>query len=241
MNHVVIFAGGIGSRMGDFDSVPKQFLKIDGKEIIIHTIENFHKNPNIDNIYISCNKDWIYLLEELISRYNLTKVKSIVSGGSTGQLSIYNGLLEAEKNISSKEDVVLIHDGVRPFIDDDLINKNIESVQKYGSAISCAPATETILLVDENCFLNDIQDRSLSYFAKAPQSFKLKEILECHRKALEENKDSFIDSCSLAQYYKIPLHLIRCSSDNIKVTTPKDFYILQALFQYNRTKEKIQG
>lgn len=235
MNHVVIFAGGIGSRMGNFDTLPKQFLKLNNKEIIVHTIERFQNNENIDNIYIACNKDWLDLMNELVIKYNLSKVTSIVEGGKTGQLSIYNGLLEAEKHMTSDDDIVLIHDGVRPFIDNELINQNIESVEKFGSSISCAPATETIMLVDENCFLTDIQDRSLSYFAKAPQSFKLKNILACHRKALSENIDTFIDSCSLARYYNQPLHLIKCSSDNIKVTTPKDFYILQALFDF---KEK---
>lgn len=232
MNHVVIFAGGIGSRMGNFDTVPKQFLKLNGKEIIVHTIERFQNNKNIDKIYIACNKDWIDFMKDLADKYQLSKVVSIVEGGKTGQLSIYNGLIEAEKNKSGDDDIVLIHDGVRPFIDDDLIDKNIESVMKYGSAISCAPATETIMLVDKDCFLEDIQDRSLSYFAKAPQSFKLDDILRYHRSALAENIDSFIDSCSLVRYYHHPLHLVQCSSDNIKVTTPKDFYVLQALFTF---------
>ena len=231
MNHVVIFAGGIGSRMGALDC-PKQFLKLEGKEIIVYTVEQFQNHPRIDAIYIACHKDWIGYMKELVEKYALSKVKSIVPGGYTGQLSIYNGLLEAEKYKETDEDIVLIHDGVRPIIDADLISANIRSVEENGNAISCSPAIETVLLVDDDLNITHIEDRSTCFYAKAPQSFLLKDILHCHRNALEEEKNDYIDSCSMMKKYGIKLHLVTCSSDNIKVTTPKDYYLLKALLEY---------
>ena len=228
MNHVVIFAGGIGSRMGKTEC-PKQFLKLDDKEIIVHTIEKFQEHPFIDGIYIACHIDWIDYMQELKKKYALTKVKSIVPGGQTGQLSIYNGLLEAEKNQKSDEDIVLIHDGVRPNIDEDLITENIKCVKENGNSISCSPAVETILLVDESRDIKQIEDRSMCFYAKAPQSFLLKDIISCHRRALNEGRTNFIDSCTMMEFYGFKLHLVPCSSDNIKITTPKDFYLLKAL------------
>ena len=228
MNHVVIFAGGIGSRMGITDC-PKQFLKIDGKEIIVYTIEKFQNHPGIDGIYVACHKDWMDYMSSLVNKYSLSKVKSIVQGGETGQLSIYNGLLEAEKYRESEKDIVLIHDGVRPNIDEELISANISTVKEKGNSISCSPAIETVLLVNADKDIRHVEDRSMCFYAKAPQSFYLDEILSCHRRAVGEGLTQFIDSCTMMSHYGVKLHLVPCSSENIKVTTPKDFYLLKAL------------
>lgn len=226
----LIFAGGSGKRMGK--EIPKQFLKISKKEIIIRTLEVFEKSNYIDEIYISCIEDWIEYLQELLIKNNITKVKSIVPGGKTGQLSIFNGLKKAyEDNKSEKDAIVLIHDGVRPFINDDLIKRNIECVINNGCAISCAPAIETILLVDENNEVQHITDRNNSKLARAPQSFCLNKIYHLHLKALEENKDNFIDSCSMMNYYKEKLYIVDTSNDNIKITTPNDYYIAKCIFE----------
>lgn len=226
----LIFAGGSGKRMGK--EIPKQFLKISKKEIIIRTLEVFEKSNYIDEIYISCIEDWIEYLQELLIKNNITKVKSVVPGGKTGQLSIFNGLKKAyEDNKSEKDAIVLIHDGVRPFINDDLIKRNIECVINNGCAISCAPAIETILLVDENNEVQHITDRNNSKLARAPQSFYLNKIYQLHLKALEENKDNFIDSCSMMNYYNEKLYIVDTSNDNIKITTPNDYYIAKCIFE----------
>ena len=143
MNIAVIFAGGVGKRMGQTDK-PKQFIEIEGKPIIIHTLEIFEKNKNIDKIVIASLKEWIEYLQELIEKYSIKKVEKIVSGGETGQMSIFAGV-KAAKELYPEDSIVLLNDGVRPFIDDDLINKNIENVKKNGSAISCVGSTETFL------------------------------------------------------------------------------------------------
>ena len=150
MNIAVIFAGGVGKRMHSKEC-PKQFLKIYNKPIIIHTLEYFEKHPLIDAIVISCVEEWMPYLEELIYKYRIEKVKKVVVGGETGQLSIYNGLKAAEDVANGEKAIVLIHDGVRPLINAKLITDNIESVKKNGSAITTAVVKETILVVNGVC------------------------------------------------------------------------------------------
>lgn len=236
MNIAVIFAGGVGSRMHSKDK-PKQFLELYNKPIIIHTLEVFNNTEEIDAIIISCVEPWINYLKELIYKYRIDKVKEIVPGGETGQLSIYNGLCAAKKYLEEQDSIVLIHDGVRPIIDSSLIKENIESVKKYGSAITTSPVKETVLVVDKQGFIDYVPERVNSRIAKAPQSFWLKDILNAHTKALEEGKKEFIDSCTMMQYYKYPLHLVDGGYQNIKVTTPEDFYIMRALLD---AKENAQ-
>lgn len=229
-NIALIFAGGTGKRMGK--DIPKQFLKISDKEIIIRTIEVFEKSDYIDEIYISCIESWVDFLNDLLKKFNIKKVKKVVSGGTTGQLSIFNGLQAAyEYNKDYKDAIVLIHDGVRPFIDEDLIKRNIECVQENGCAISCAPAIETILLVNEKNEVKTITDRNYSKLARAPQSFYLKDIYDLHLKAQEDKIYSFIDSCTMMQYYNKKLYTVETSSENIKITTPNDYYIAKCIFE----------
>jgi len=228
MNLALIFAGGVGKRMGN-SGVPKQFLKLYGKEIIIYTLEIFENNENIDGIVISCLEEKIELLKKLIVKYEFKKIKSIVSGGTTGQESIFNGLKELEKYYS-KKDIVLIHDGVRPLINNETLNNNIELVKQKGNAITTAPAIETIIkLEEEKSIIKDIFNRSECYMARAPQSFFLGDILSAHKKAVEEHKLNFIDSASLMTYYGYNLNIVNGPTENIKITTPSDFYIFKAI------------
>lgn len=228
MNIAVIFAGGTGTRMNNKDK-PKQFLKMHDKPIIIHTLEKFQNNENIDAIVIACIKQWINHLLQLIEYYHISKVKRIVPGGETGQLSIYAGLNAAKDIAEGKNAIVLIHDGVRPLINDDVINKNIASVMKNGSAITSVNVTETIMEINDDASIKYIPDRTHSRLARAPQSFLLDEILDVHNKALLEGKKDFIDSCTMMSHYGKKLYLIDGPIENIKVTTPQDFYIMRAI------------
>ena len=195
----------------------------------MYTLEIFENNQNIDGIVISCLKEKIEDLRKIIEKNNLKKVVSIVPGGNTGQESIYNGLKEIEKRYS-KNDIVLIHDGVRPLINNDTINDNINLVKEKGNAITTAPAIETIIkLKTEENIIDDIYNRSECFMARAPQSFQLKDILEAHEKAIKEEKFDFIDSASIMKYYGHNLNIINGPSENIKITTPSDFYIFKAI------------
>lgn len=244
----VIFAGGVGKRMHSRD-IPKQFLKIHEKPIIVHTIEIFNDHPEIDGVVISCVADWIGNMKELCGKYNLNKVKRIVPGGTSSQESIYNGLVAAEELVldrhvatggGNQKDIVLIHDGVRPLITAKTISDNIKCVEDHGSAITSVKVKETVLLVDNDEIIKEVPNRSDSRMARAPQSFYLDEILKAHRMAREEGKTGFIDCCSMMQFYGKKLYLVDGPQENIKITTPDDFYSMRAILDA-RENAQIYG
>lgn len=229
MNIGVIFAGGVGSRMHSKDK-PKQFLKVYDKPIIIHTLEYFQENESIDAVVVVCVESWISYLNELVEKYGLNKVKKIVPGGNTGQLSIYNGLCAVDKLISSdNDDIVLIHDGVRPLISSELLTENINHVKVYGNSITSGIVKETIVEIDDDGNIKLVPDRAHSRVAKAPQCFYFKDIFSCHKKALDQGIDNFIDSCTMMNYYGYKLHMTDGPYENIKITTPDDFYTMRAI------------
>ncbi len=236
MNIAVIFAGGSGTRMHTKDK-PKQFLLVHGKPIIIHTVELFQYHPLIDKIVVVCIEDWIPYMEELVFRYRLNKIEKIVPGGATGQLSIFNGLKAADELYGSEGNIVLIHDGVRPLIDEKCITDNIDSVKANGSAITCVNAKETVVLVDEEGHVTEVPDRSRSRLARAPQSFWLNEILAAQNKAVSEGYTNFIDSCTLMRHYGHDISVVIGPDENIKITTPDDFYTFRALYDAHENRQ----
>lgn len=235
MNVALIFAGGSGHRMKT-TSCPKQFLSLYGKPIIIYTLEVFEKASAIDAIVISCIPGWVDQLWNMIKKYNIAKVKNVVLGGSTGQESIYNGLVAAEK-FADKNAIVLIHDGVRPIVDPSLVSDCVEMTQIRGNAIVVSPVVETIVSVTENREIADVMRRENCYVAKAPQCFFLKDILSAHQQACLEKRNDFIDSASMMKHYGATLHYVECSPNNIKITTSIDYYIFKALIDAQETQE----
>lgn len=236
MNLSIVFAGGSGSRMHT-KSRPKQFLELNGKPIIIYTLELFDNHPDIDGIVVVCIKEWIPFLKKMLKKFEITKVLQIVSGGKSGQESIFNGLVAAENYVKSVPDtIVLIHDGVRPLITEETITDNIAKVKERGSCITCAPAIETFIVKQENGSL-EIPTRSNSLIARAPQSFYLKDIIDVHRKAQDENKYDFIDSCSMMSYYGYKLGIIIGPMENIKITTPTDYFIFRAMVEVHENQQ----
>lgn len=240
LNIAVIFAGGVGRRMHSSDK-PKQFLEIHSKPIIIHTLEHFEYHPMIDCIVVVCKEDWILYLNELLYRFRIEKVKRVVPGGATGQLSIYEGLKAAKEIAGIDDTVVLIHDGVRPLINGKLITANIESVKKNGSAITTALVTETILVVnDAGTTIDYVPSRNNSRVAKAPQSFWLKDIIKAHEMSLLEGDTNCIDSCTMMQKYGKKMYLIDGPGENIKITTPDDFYTMRAILEARENAQLIE-
>lgn len=228
-NAAVIFAGGTGQRMNT-RTVPKQFLELHGKPIIIYTLEAFERHEEIDGIIVVMIESWIDHTRDLVRRYGLEKVKRIVPGGASGQESIYNGI-KAAADVYGPDDIVLIHDGVRPLIDEETITANIRSVEKYGTAITVTPAIETITMKDETGAVGTIIDRSMCELARAPQSFRLGQILDVHEKARKEadGTSGFIDSASMMKHYGYKLYTVQGKPENIKITTPSDYYIFRAM------------
>lgn len=227
MNNIaVIFAGGSGERMNT-RSRPKQFLEFRGKPIIIYTLELFDNHPQIDGIVIACLRDWIPYLQKMLRKFEITKVFEVVEGGETGEDSIRAGL-EAAAGRYPDETTVLIHDGVRPLITEQTISDNIAGVEQFGSCITCVPATETFIVSRKDGRL-DIPARADSLIARAPQSFRLGDILSAHRRAVQEGWHDFIDSCSMMNHYGYKLHTAIGPTENIKITTPTDYFIFKAM------------
>lgn len=227
MNIAVIFAGGAGNRMNT-TSKPKQFLELHGKPILVYTLEVFQKSPKIDGIVVAMLEDWIPYSEKLIDTFKLDKVKAVIPGGKNSQESIYFGVKKAYE-LFPKDSVVLVNDGVRPLIDENTIECCIDSVEKYGSAITVAPAIETVSMIGDKESVGKILPREKCQMVKAPQCFRLGEFYNAHTQAIKDKYTDFIDSASLMQFYGKDLHTISGTMENIKITTPGDFYIFRAL------------
>lgn len=230
----IIFAGGCGKRMNTI-ARPKQFLEFRGKPIIIYTLELFDNHPLIDGIVVACIKEWIPHLEKLLRKFEITKVVEIVPGGETGQDSIHAGLVAAKEHYPLNS-IVLIHDGVRPLITEKTISDNIESVKKHQSCITCIPALETFVILKEGQDI-DIPSRKNSLIARAPQSFILSDILAAHQKAIMEGRHDFIDSCSMMNAYGYKLHTIIGPMENIKITTPTDYFIFKTMVDVHENQQ----
>lgn len=240
MNIAAIFAGGSGIRMNT-KSRPKQFLELHGKPIIIYTLELFDNHPDIDAITVACIQSWIPFLEKQIRKFEINKVVKIVPGGATGQESIYNALCAAEQRALSSQGTldgvnVLIHDGVRPLITEQTITDNINKVMECGSCITCVPATETLVVRQQDDSLQ-IPSRKDSLIARAPQSFRLTDIISAHRKAIDEGRNDFIDSCTMMSHYGYTMGIVNGPVENIKITTPTDFFVFRAMVQVHENQQ----
>ena len=238
-NIAIIFAGGTGQRLNNGEnSIPKQFLKINEKPIIIHTLELFQNHHSIDKIYIAIHPDYYEYMQELVKHYYITKTAGIVKGGATGQDSIYNALKLAQSE-NSEDSIVLIHDGVRPNITEEVITKNIECAKKNGNAITCTSCFETILVSENGKNPQHVPYRKHTYSAQAPQSFHLGEIVQAHEstRKVNPNYTDIVDSCTLFKTLNKPTYMIFGNRGNIKITTIEDLYILRAFIRYKEDLE----
>lgn len=227
MNVALVFAGGSGQRMKN-TAKPKQFLDVYGKPIIIYTLEEFQRNRDVDMIVVPCIAGWEEYLEELCEKYRITKLKKVLTGGKDTQESKMIALRYLE-TICKDDDIVILHDAVRPLITQKMINDNIESVKKYGNAVTSAPFTETGIVSEDTEFTEKTIIRNTLYIAKAPQSFYFKDVYDAHKKGETMPYTITIDSCSLMTELGIKLHLVPCETPNIKITTPEDYYLFKAL------------
>lgn len=236
MNIAIIFAGGSGVRMGA--GVPKQFLEINGKPILIHTLQLFQEHEEIDKIYLAMSPDYIRYTQQLILDYRIDKIAAVVPGGETAQDSIYHALKKAQEE-NEEDSIVLIHDGVRPFVEYSVISDNIESVQKYGSAITSTLCYETVLVSHDGAVVDDLPLRKETYTAQAPQSFYLKDIIAAHDavRATAERYENMVDACTIYRSVGKQPHMVLGNRGNIKVTTPEDVYMFRALLQYKENEQ----
>jgi len=228
MNTALIFAGGTGIRMNT-RAKPKQFLELHGKPVIIYTLEHFEMHPEIDNIVVVCLEGWMAGLRHLLRQYALEKVSQVVPGGDGGDLSIYNGL-RVIADTCSPDDIVLIHDGVRPLISAELISSNIAKVKESGNAITVDNVSESVVRLDSGGRVIDVPTRREMFFAKAPQSFKLGMIWDLYQRA-QKDCHRTVDSAHLCSIYGVKMYTVKSTPNNMKITSPADYYIFRALFE----------
>ncbi len=231
----MLFAGGVGRRMKS-DDLPKQFLKVAGKPIIIRTIGHFEKHPEVDDIVIACKEEWIDYLNELIEKYEIKKVRAVVAGGENGYQSIHNGVVETAKVATNPDDIILICDGVRPMLSESLITNCINDTKKYGTAVPVTPSIDSLLYSEdgENC--GKSYKRSSMYVTQAPQGYTMEKILWAHAEAEKRGITNPVSSSELFIELGHDVHLFIGERTNIKVTTPEDMDALRASFFYKHFK-----
>lgn len=232
MNIALILGAGNGTRMGNV-STPKQYLNINGKPLIVHTIEAFQAHDKIDLIVIVTGKKYIDNVTEYVNVFNLNKVKYIVEGGSTRQESSFNGLKKI-KEFATDNDLVLIHDAARPMINSRIISDNIEVANKYSAAITVIPSTDTIVISKDHQIMDEVPLRENLYKAQTPQSFQFKLIYEAHDWALKNNIIDASDDCQLVKRKGFNVHLVNGETSNIKITTFDDLLIVKALLEIKK-------
>ncbi len=235
MVSAMLFAGGSGQRMKSAD-IPKQFLEIEGKPIIIRTMEHFDKHPEVDNIVVACKEDWIDELKRLIKEFHIEKVVDIVPGGATGFDSIHNGVMKVAEFATKKNDIILICDGVRPILSEKLISDCIRDTRKYQTAVPVTPSIDSLLYSEDGATCSKSYQRSTMYITQAPQGYTMEKILWAHEEAYKRGVTNPVSSSELFIELGHEVHLFLGERTNIKVTTPEDMDTLRASFYYEHYK-----
>ena len=227
-NYVVLLAGGVGKRMGA--DIPKQFLEVEGKPIIVHSIENFQRNKNIDKIVVVCLKEWMGRVKEMVGKHSLAKVAWIVEGGDTSHDSIRNGVFFLRDKLTA-DDFVIVHDAVRPVLPQKAIDEVIRVAHEKGNAASSIACHPPIVFTDDfESGITDV-DRDHVMLTASPQAFRYSLALECYEKAERENKQDFAFTSSLLIYCGKRVYFAKGTTCNIKITTKADIALFSALLK----------
>lgn len=225
-NIVILTAGGIGSRT--HQDIPKQFLHVENKPILLYTMEAFQNHPNIDEICVAILEGWDQILWAYAKQFNITKLKYVVTGGASGQESIFNGLQAIRKD-HLDDDVVIVHDGNRPMIEPDIITDNLVKQKIYGSAVAAIPCTEVVFISENKIDSNKSIPRENLQRTQTPHSYFLGDLWNAHTEAKERGIRDTAASCSLMEALGKTTYFSRGSEKNLKITTVEDIEIFKAL------------
>ncbi len=226
MNIALITAAGVGTRTQQL--VPKQFLNVNDKPIIIYTMECFQNHPEIDAIYVACLEGWEGFMDLYARQYDITKLKRIVRGGKTGQESIENVLAVIDKECDGN-DIVLVHDGARPYLPAQVITDNIETCRKHGNGITAIDCKEAMLQTDDKIKSNISIDREVLYRTQTPHSMYLKDMMKLHEEAREKGITGSVATCTLLIECGYTVWFNRGSDLNFKITSKEDLVLFKAL------------
>lgn len=227
-----ILAGGVGSRMNISD-MPKQFLDLGEKPIIVHTLEKFKLCSRLDHIYLGVHPDWLTHTNDLIEKY-LGKAAAenvhVVAGGTDRNSTIFNIISDIEKNFGESEDnIIVTHDSVRPFVTQRMIEENIDAAIKYGAVDTVTSAIDTIVESDDGEFIKEIPNRQKMYQGQTPQSFKISVLKKLYSELTDDEKAILTDACKICIVKGYPVYMVEGEISNIKITTVSDYKIAQAM------------
>lgn len=226
MNVAIIIAGGVGSRMNS--AIPKQFIEVEGKPIIVYTLKSFQNHINIDAIEVVCISEWIPFLNSLVKKFKLTKVRWIVPGGDSGHASTYNGLKNLENNIDVN-DIVVIHDAIRPIVPTLIINDLLETCKKYGNACASLPCHETLILKTSEISGTRSIDRKTVQRVQTPQAYLFGDILSAYREAETKGISNSVYANTLMIELGKEIFFSKGFNSNVKITTHEDIALFIAL------------
>lgn len=232
-NIALIIAGGHGQRMGQ--DIPKQFLNVRDKPVILYTLAAFQKHPCIDGIVVVCLEGWEKILNAYCRQYAITKLESIVSGGVNGQESIYRGV----KDIASrheKEDLILIHDAIRPLVSEEIISDCIRVAGQFGNAVSVVPCNTAMLCTEDGITSSGQIPRDNLKVTQTPQCASVETLLKAHEEAGEKGITNSVSTCTLLTELGRPLHFSLGSEKNIKLTSTDDLEIFEALLEAKKAE-----
>lgn len=227
MNIALIIAGGVGQRMGQ--DIPKQFINVDNIPVIVYTMAAFQKHPEIDAIEIVCVDGWHEVLYAYAKQFGISKLENVVSGGKNGQDSIRNGLYDIAKRHNDDNDLVLIHDAIRPLLSEEIISDNIRVCKEHGNAITVIPCNAAMLKTYDGIQSETQVPRDNLKETQTPQTFFLKDIIAAHKEALEKGIVASVASCTMYIELGRKLYMCKGSEKNIKLTTVEDVEIFKAL------------
>jgi 2-C-methyl-D-erythritol 4-phosphate cytidylyltransferase len=231
-NIALIIAGGVGARM--HQDIPKQFLSVNDKPVIVYTMECFQNHPDIEAIYVACLKGWEDILSAYAKQFNITKLKRIVKGGKNGQDSIRNGVF-AIAEAYEEDDLILIHDAIRPMLPTDVISDNIVQCRKYGNAITVIPCMEAMLRSEDEVESEESLLRNQLFRAQTPQTLSVGHAVTLHKEALEKGITNSVATCTLLLEMGEKVYFAKGSELNIKITTPDDITIFKALLSMQKS------
>ena len=218
--------------------MPKQFLEVIGKPIIIYTLQKFEYCEDIDEVIIVCHSSWKEYMELMVQRYALKKIKAVISGGKDRQDSVLNGIKYIQSKGALSDDIIVIHDGVRPLIQESILSENVRVAKKYGSAMTVRPVIESVVITgNDEAEFGDFKKRDDTYSLTAPQSFQLNVLTKAYNDI--GGKDTpmpLLDSALVFTYLGNNIHIIKENNNNLKVTTPEDYYILKAMLKLEENR-----
>ena len=228
----LVIAGGSGNRM--HQDIPKQFITVNERPVIVYTLEAFEKHPEIDVISVVCIAGWEQVLWAYAKQFSINKLQYVIPGGKNGQDSIRNGVFELEKHFEPK-DIVLIHDAIRPMVSAEIISDNIRVAREFGNATTVIPCAEAMLQTDDGVVSTGSYPRDCLKRTQTPQAFHIGDICDLHRRALKAGITNSVASCTLKIEMGEQVYFSSGSEKNIKLTTVEDIDIFKALLAAKRS------